>query len=480
MTQNDDELASALAEVAGAEFGDARLAKRLVEMVGTIVETPSASFPEAFETEAELEGAYRFLNNEKVVPEKILEPHYRQTAARAATHDLLLVVHDSSEIWFRGEDGARAGLGYLSNGHRGFVAHVALAVGGASPPAPLGVVALQALAPPKPPVRRSGLKRREATSELMRRYSKIPPEERRSARWRDVTDRARERVSHPNTVHVMDREADSYLTLAHLLKNGDRFVIRSSYDRVLTGDDLHESGGRLHNALSPQHFEYLREIPVSKHEGKRRGKYGVRGPPRSARTARLHIRGGSVAIRKPDRTHGPEALALNLVEVRELEPPGGEEAIAWHLLTTEPVESIEQLRRVVDIYTARWLIEEYFKALKTGCSLEKRQLTSLEGLLNVLAVLMPIAWRMLAIRHAARVQPDALATVLDAPEIEALRAFSKRVNLSAQPTNQSVLLALAGLGGHLKRNGEPGWQTLAKGCLRFALLYEGWTLRGQM
>jgi hypothetical protein len=168
---------------------------------------------------------------------------------------------------------------------------------------------------------------------------------------------------------------------------------------------------------------------------------------------------------------------MNLVQVYEVDAPEDQVPIAWDLLTTEPIDTPEQLEAVVDMYRARWTIEEYFKALKTGCSLEKRQLTTLEGLLNVLALLIPIAWRMLLLRTQARAAPNAPCVVLEPDEVTALRVFSKRVTLPKTPTNEQTLLALAGLGGHLKRNGAPGWLTIARGWTKFMLLYEGWAAR---
>jgi IS4 transposase len=46
------------------------------------------------------------------------------------------------------------------------------------------------------------------------------------------------------------------------------------------------------------------------------------------------------------------------------------------LYTSEPIDTAEQLLTIVDQYRSRWVIEEFFKALKTGCAFEKRQLES--------------------------------------------------------------------------------------------------------
>ena len=64
---------------------------------------------------------------------------------------------------------------------------------------------------------------------------------------------------------------------------------------------------------------------------------------------------------------GGQQLTLNFVEVREPNPPESEEAIVWRLVMTEPIDTAQEIAVVIDAYRQRWLIEEFFKALKTGC-----------------------------------------------------------------------------------------------------------------
>ena len=168
-----------------------------------------------------------------------------------------------------------------------------------------------------------------------------------------------------------------------------------------------------------------------------------------------------------------------MVYVWETEAPPGEAPIEWVLYTSEPIDTTEQLLQVVDWYRARWVIEEYFKALKTGCAVEERQLGDLHSLSNALALLLPIAWQLLLVRSEARERPDAPASeLLPSDEIQVLRAAAaKRRPLPDHPTIEQAMLSIAALGGHLKHNGPPGWQTLARGYQELRLLLEGWRLR---
>ena len=85
-------------EVRGAEFGDKRLGKRLGKVIEELGAKPVHSIPGATDTRAELEGAYRFFDNDKVSPEKILQPHVDATHARISQSEFVLLVQDTTEL----------------------------------------------------------------------------------------------------------------------------------------------------------------------------------------------------------------------------------------------------------------------------------------------------------------------------------------------------------------------------------------------
>jgi hypothetical protein len=144
------------------------------------------------------------------------------------------------------------------------------------------------------------------------------------------------------------------------------------------------------------------------------------------------------------------------------------------LYTTEPIDTAAPVGRVVDSYRSRWIIEEFNSALKTGCAYEARQFESRQALLTMLGLSLPIAVQVLALRSHARSSPNAPATDLLSPlQIQILRKLGSR-KLSAAPSIQEALFAVAGLGGHIKANGDPGWKVLHRG-MQLLLTYEqGW------
>jgi len=138
-----------------------------------------------------------------------------------------------------------------------------------------------------------------------------------------------------------------------------------------------------------------------------------------------------------------------------------------------------EICQVVDWYRSRWVIEEYFKALKTGCAYEKRQLETFHALRNALALFAPMAWQLLLLRTEARHRPESpAAVVLSDEQITVLGAVVKKP-LPPNPTARHVMLAVAALGGHLPRNGDPGWLILARGLEKLETLTLGWRLRGR-
>lgn len=174
----------------------------------------------------------------------------------------------------------------------------------------------------------------------------------------------------------------------------------------------------------------------------------------------------------------PPSLKVNVVTVRETGCPHGIEPIAWFLVTTEPIKTRAQLEFIVDAYRARWVVEEFFKALKSGCQFERRQLESFRSLDNALAIFLPIAVRLLALRGAARAAPSDDCRILTVQQLEILRRHTTRF-MSRVPSNEEAAMALAEFGGHLRSNGPPGWAILGRAFERLLLIEIGWNQRAE-
>jgi hypothetical protein len=461
------EVPSAVKELRGAELGDKRLLKRLGRIAQALEFAPEESFPKRLEAAAELEGFYRFVNNERVEWAALLAAHVEATRERLSGARRVLLVQDSSDFVFSG-DCARAGLGHLPRDKQGFKGHFCLALVPADVEdvwAPMGVLQFQPLIRPK----------RERPESDVQRHAR-PRGEKESARWEGFALASVALLPRGcEAVHVMDMEADDYELYAALELRQQRFVVRSSDERRLVVEEEGEPD-RLFAALACVQKVMLRRVVQLGARPKKHSSQEKRRPSRKAREARLCVKATRLTLKRPLHVKGaPASLTLNFVYVYEPHPPPGEEAVEWRLVTSEPIDTPEDVARVVDTYRARWCIEEYFKALKTGCSVEKRQLESAHALLNALTLFIPVAWRMLLLRTLSRQATPVPATrVLTHAQLRLLKLLSKRVALPAHPTAREATLALAGMGGHLKHNGEPGWLTIGRGYEKLLMAELGW------
>jgi hypothetical protein len=428
------------------------------------------------EDAAGLEGGYRLLNNERVSFEALHRPHRQRTIERAQRAGQVVVAHDTTDVETAAIDPEEAG--YLNTGHFGYRAHVSLAlcVEEGRPPRPLGVLGVEAV------FRKQQNKRiAKGTSGAATKRWK----DRESLRWRrGVAASAQCLATCDSVIHVMDREADDYALFSQIQELGHGFVIRLRSDRrakrVDNDDECDEeewlSLGKI--ALDTKGV-FKREVPLSKRGAKRAPASLKNSPPRNARAATLHYGVTQVEISRPRYKLDfpvPSTLHLSLVRVWEPIPPGGDNAVEWLLLTNEPCETPDEIARIVDIYRSRWVIEDFFKALKTGCSLEERQLESRHALLNLLALFLPIATHLLWIRTCARDSPDVDASEVFTPlQLTVLRHRSYR-RMSERPTAKEALWALAGIGGHIANNGWPGWQVLGRGFVTFLEAVQTWKI----
>ena len=442
-------------EVVKSNFPDERLNKRLRTLVAGLAPDPSLSLPEALDS-AGLEAAYRFFSNVHVTPPEILAGHFASTRARCEGEDFL-IAHDSTTFSYR-YDGNREGLGRAQRSNprsnQAFYAHLSLAIAADGTRRPLGVVGFKTWVRGPVP---SGVE-----------YQ----------RWEEqIRAASTQSNGAKHAIHLADREADDYEMFCSLIADEHRFVMRCLSNRL-----LEDASGKikLREYFADLEATVEREVPLFRRTERRTAIMRKINPARDSRLATLSVTAATVVLKKPTtrRKHSqhdaPKTLSINVVRVWERSPPEGAEPVEWYLYTTEPIDTPEQQLAVVDYYRARWVIEEYFKAIKKGCAFEKRQLQDYESLVNLLATFLPIAYRLLLIRTEAARAPDQPAlAVISQDELDVLRALGRR-KLSAAPTAQEAYLAIAALGGHIKYSGNPGWLTLARGFEKLATFTEAW------
>ena len=463
---------SVVEEFAGARLGDSRRSDRLVKIASVLEEDPSVGFPRAMRSDAELEAFYRFINSDSFSAEAILAPHVEATMARAEEARLVLVLHDTTFAEFPG-DALRKGMGITTTRNRqGFLAHCSLLLA-QNDATPLGIGHVQTLT-------RSGDKWRKRGNRAQ--IEKGDPK-RESQRWltavQAIEARAKDRFE---TIHVTDAEGDFFEFMAQMQSAGTRFVVRAGrLNRVL---DSPEGKASLRSVIDEIPASFQREIEIGKRrfDRQKKGRNSRRShPPREARRATVSISATRIRVRLPRYVRAVgEPFEVNVVRVWEQNPPHGETAIEWVLLTTENISSESEIAAVVDIYRKRWVIEDFFKALKTGCSLEKRQVTSYEAMRKVLSLLAPLAFRLLLYRGLERQSSDAPANRLFDEVDLVLLARGQRTPAPPPRTTADALALLARMGGHIRNNGPPGWMTLGAGLEKLLTLKLGWRLSRQI
>jgi len=459
-------------DLSRADLGDPRRVLRAQLVLERLAAKPDGSLPDALVTSSELEGAYRLFSNDRVSFEQLFDAHAVGTAERARGCGLVLAIHDTTSCQFRHADPEE--VGYLNTGKPGFPLHLTLLVDTHEWRRPLGLTHAEVLPRSKPP-RRSGAKRRVSSHVS----GKDPNRE--FLRWQrgiDITE-ARLTAARTAIIHIADRESDSYVLMATCLRQAQRFIFRARNNRnaVKAGATI-----PVRTLIDGAPAVLEREVPLSRRLGASAPATRRTHPPRESRVARLSFSQTAATFRRPNivGANMPATIDVNVLHVFERDVPEGQEPVDWLLYTTEPLETKSQIEAVVDYYRCRWQIEELNKALKTGCVVQERRLESLDALTTMLALSLPIAVELLALRTLARADSKKPAsTVLTTQQLAALRHLSHRP-LPSKPTVQDALWCIAGLGGHIQNNGDPGWQVLQRGMEKFVAFAAGWSAREEV
>jgi hypothetical protein len=433
------------------QLGDERRTARVVNMAAQFAANPSGSTPEQTETWKDCKAAYRLIDNDDVTFAALGSPHWRQTMDQHSGH--YLVIGDTTTISFDAERQV-SGMGITTNDdNKGFLLHSALVVNAeTSDIIGLGGQAIHY---------RQKVPKGESFRERLQR-------DRESKIWGDVI----RIVGKPNLgvrlTHVFDRGADNFEVFCHLLLQQSDWVIRAAQLTRLVSNGAGEKV-----TLT----DYLATLPIS-------GTYELTitaNGDQTARKARVEVRHGPIGLSAPRdcgkyvRECGITFLTMHVVEVREINPPPGVQPLHWVLYTSHSVVDFDDAWRVIGYYEQRPLVEEFHKALKTGCRLEERQYETAARWERITAILSIVAVRLLQMKTIAKTTPNRPAEeCVPKRWIEILTGVRGG---SAKPirTIRDFVRALGGLGGHLgrKHDGEPGWMTLWRGFNKLHLLIRG-------
>jgi hypothetical protein len=460
---------------------DKRLNRRMQQVLSQLAARPTASIPAACGGYAEMKAAYRFFNNDKVGFDGVLQPHRDATRRRIAAQPVVLLVPDTSEIDLTRPAQQVEDAGPLDgDARRGVFLHLMHAF--TPDGTPLGTV--QGL-----PWARDDDKPRNATRTRGERAAQ-PIEEKESFRWLLSMHQAREEAEHcPGTriISVADSEADILEVLATGMEAPGTvdWIVRSCQDRALV-DDLDESRAALeylHEELLAAPVLFRQTITVRGRTAKVACEDRSRRQPRQTREAVVAVRAARVTLRAPERASGqlPD-VTVHAVLVTEVDPPAGDAAVEWLLLTSLPIDTIDQVRAVIQYYGTRWMIEILIRVLKSGCRVEKRRFEHVDRLLPCLATYLIVAWRTLYVCRLGRSCPEIdCEAVFEPAEWRSVYQVVKRQEPPKSPPKlQEMVRLVAQLGGYVnrKRRDEPGPQTVWLGLQRLHDIALCWQVFG--
>jgi hypothetical protein len=433
------------------ELGDVRRTRRAVRTAALFASDSSGSTPVQTEIWSDCKAAYRLFDNEDVTFAGLAGPHWTRTRARTSGH--YLIIGDTTTISFDG-DRQISGMGIISSGNaQGFLLHSGLMVDARDG----DIIGL--------------------AGQRIRYRQRVPQKEKKSARllrgreseiWGEViTDIGPPPNEDVHFTHVCDRGADNFEVYCHCLLQRVDWVVRAA--QLTRKVSVEGQLLRLKDHLRSLPVADTYELEVKANENQR------------ARTATVEVRFGMIGLPAPHvpgrftRECGITFLTMNVIEVKEIDPPRGQQALHWVLFTSHAVTSFEDAWTVIGYYERRPLVEEFHKALKTGCRIEDRLYETAPRWENVTALLSIVAVRLLQLKTVATKEPDRPAAEI-VPQgwlqmLAALRGPKRKPIVTAR----DFLRALASLGGHLGRkcDGEPGWLTIWRGFDKLHLLLRG-------
>lgn len=428
-------------------------------------------------------AAYRLMSNEAVTPEGLVGGHCEQVrAALPRDGRVVLLIEDTSEIGytFRAPIKGLSRVGPGNADHQGFLLHSVIAA------VPDGILPTT---PERQWVRILGLAHQEyflRSEAPVTKYAHWAHEDRESALFERSTTAIGPAPQDSRFVRVADRGADIYLALARYQAAGHQFVIRAKFDRKLAeGSEVRTISEALDKvAWCQETFDLaLRARPG---QGARLARMQVRmapvrlAAPRFNKEARarlglalepinctvLHLLEEEATAATPT----PQLQRLKDTKLAKRSMPSAR--LDWKLLVSGPVENFAEAITAARHYATRWIIEEFHRTLKEGMGAERLQLETGQALMNTVAMMSPLALRVVDLRERSRLGPQSPAAELGLTPLE-LQLLSGATNRSVA-TVEDAAKAIGKLGGHLGRKGDgmPGVRTLFLGLRKLQNMVE--------
>ena len=444
-------------------LSDPRLERRGQELWRKLSLTPVSSIRRLSETRAEQKAYYRFLNNEKVEENTLIDEASSRVKNLCAERHLLCI-QDTCEVNLckhKGRLQPGSGLGRSDNSDSAhcFKLHPGLVVD-AQTLTPLGFSHIKVFH-----------RLEEMPDRVERKYKTQPIYEKESYKWIEVAQRSKETLKQATSVtFIEDREGDIYEQFALITDEKHHLLIRSRTTRKLS------NGNSLYNEVknAPIAGSYTIEVPTDK----RKNQY--------KREANIELRFTTCELQRPanlPKTY-PVSISVSCISVTETGKVS--KPINWKLLTTHKIETYEQALTMVSWYSARWYIEQVFRLLKKqGFGIEETELESGWAIRKLVIMQMTALLKILQM-NIAYADPEGgqpIEEVFDTQQIEAMHLMNnklqgkttKQQNLHDPKRTKWAAWIVGRLGGWkgYDSQGPPGVIVLKRGLDRLYYIIEG-------
>lgn len=457
------------AEFENIDLGDQRLNHRAISITETLGLAPGKTIPQTFLARSDMKACYNFFSNDVVTEELLLAPHKEKTIERIKEYDTVLLLTDTSEANYTTKI-AMEGKERLSQTNTGLWLHPTFAV--TPNRLPLGVIDNN-FWHREPEVFKGKKSERD----------KLPIEEKESYRWIASYLKACEVAKEtPGTkiIHICDRDADMIELFemasekAKVEENYSNFIVRSQYDRSIEKEDSEKDSEN--DNINKKLWRTLRNSPTL-------GVVDFTVSPteeRNGRKVKMEIKAVSVTLKRACKNI---KVKVNAVMTVEVDPPEGETPLGWILITDLPIETFDDVKKVIEYYLCRWQIELFFKVLKSGCKIEERQLQAVDRMENLITIFMILAWRIMFTMMLGRICPDISAEdIFEASEWKSVyKIQNKGKPLPEKPPRLGdFIIMIASLGGYVssKNGGPPGVKVMWKGMSRMIDFSIAWDAFG--
>jgi hypothetical protein len=483
------------AEMATVDLNDARRDRRLNLVITQLSQAPAVSIPSACVGRAETEAAYRLFENEAIDFQAILESHRDSTLERIRQNSVCLLAQDTTELDLSRPHQQVKGAGPMDAGpRRGCFLHPTIAL--TEDGIPLGTVDARIWARDEQPA----VKVRENKTEKRKRQRATPLEAKESFRWLEgmqVAHWVAGECPETQVIAVSDSESDIFELFLEGQHPGigseagesteprAEWIVRAGQDRVVTRPET--EGATICRSLfaevaaSPLVCQY--EIEVRGRDAKVNCETRARRQPRASRTGTVEVRACRITICRPQASRAAiKHVAVNAVLVQEVNPPPGDEAVCWLLLTSLPIDTEANIQQVISLYCLRWQIEIFFRVIKQGCRAEYRLFETLGNFSRYLGVALIVGWRTLWLSRLSRDTPDVSCEVaFEVAEWKSVfQVIQQKPAPQTPPSLGKMVRMVAQLGGYTNRRKEayPGPETIWKGLLRMTDLAIAWNTFG--